>query len=579
MKKSASVQLKKSPTGIKGLDELTNGGLPKGRPTLVCGGPGCGKTMLGVEFLVRGALNFDEPGLLMAFEEIPEELAQNVASLGFDLKDLCARKRLSLDYVHIERSEIQEAGEYDLEGLFVRLQHGIESVGANRVVLDTLEALFSGFSNVAILRAEIRRLFRWLKEKHVTTIVTAERGDGALTRYGLEEYISDCVILLDHRIADQLSTRRLRVVKYRGASHGADEYPFLIDENGISVLPLSSLGLGHRASTERAPTGVPDLDDMLEGKGYYRGSTVLVSGCAGSGKTSIAAHFVDSACRRGEECLFLAFEESPNQVMRNMRSIGIDLQRWIKKGLLQFDASRPTQRGLEMQLVRIHKLVTQCKPRTVVIDPITTFISSGNQREVRSMLVRLIDFLKEKQITALFTNLTSGGGENQEESRAGISSLIDTWLLLQEIEANGERNRELYVAKSRGMAHSNQIREFLLTDRGVKLVPVYLGAGGVLTGSARLTQEAQEKAQALAGRRETERKRLELERKRKDMQARISALRTGIEAEREQAERIIQQEKESEGRLLEDFSNIARSRKTASPDANSVRTKTRGGRL
>jgi circadian clock protein KaiC len=476
-------QLKKSPTGIEGLDEVTGGGLPTGRPTIVCGGPGCGKTMLGIEFLIRGATQFDEPGVFMAFEETPEDLAQNVASLGFDLKDLAARKKMFLDYVHVERSEIQETGEYDLEGLFIRLQHAIDSVGAKRVVLDTLEALFSGFSNQGVLRAELRRLFRWLKDRDMTTVMTAERGDGALTRYGLEEYVSDCVIVLDHRVAGQLSTRRLRIVKYRGSVHGTNEYPFLIDEHGISVLPITSFGLNHRASTQRISSGIPDLDDLLEGRGYYRGSTVLVSGTAASGKTSIASHFVEAACKRQERALYLSFEESVTQLTRNMRSIGVDLEPWVKKGLLQFHGVRPTEHGLEMHLARLHKMVDQFKPRVAIVDPITSLISGDGDREIQSMLMRLIDFLKANQITAVFTSLTVSG-KHAEQSEVGISSLIDTWIVLRELEENGERNRGLYVVKSRGMAHSNQIRQFLLTDQGAKLAPASGDSTDAVTGSA-----------------------------------------------------------------------------------------------
>jgi circadian clock protein KaiC len=542
-----SIALKKAPTGIKGLDDITYGGLPQGRPTILCGGPGCGKTMLAAEFLVRGATQYGEPGVLMAFEETPDELAKNMASLGIDLNGLVSQKKLFLDFVHVERSEIQEAGDYDLEGLFIRLQSAIETVGAKRVVLDTLEALFSGFSNMGIMRAEIRRLFRWLKDRGVTTVVTAERGEGTLTRHGLEEYVSDCVVLLDHRVIDQISTRRLRVVKYRGTAHGANEYPFLIDESGLSVLPITSLALDHKASTQRISTGIPDLDAMFDNKGLYRGSTVLVSGTAGSGKTSIAAHFVDAACRRGERCLYLAFEESQNQVVRNMRSIGINLQPWIDKGLLYFHASRPTQYGLEMHLVRIHKLVEQLKPKLVVVDPITNLMMGGSERDIQSMLVRLIDFLKAGQVTTLFTSLTSGRNAGlAEQSEVVISSLIDTWILVRELEINGERNRGLYVIKSRGMEHSNQVREFILTRRGIKLVPVYLGAAGVLTGSSRIAQEAREKSESVLRQQQIERRRLELERKRKTVEAEISALQATFSAEAQDLERTIQQDEMKE---------------------------------
>ncbi|MDO8413527.1 MAG: circadian clock protein KaiC, partial [Gallionellaceae bacterium] len=432
------VSLPKAPTGIQGLDEITGGGLPKGRPTLVCGSAGCGKTLLAMEFLVRGATEFNEPGVFMAFEETAKDLTQNVASLGFDLNDLIARKKMVLDFVYIERSEIEETGEYDLEGLFIRLGLAIDSIGAKRVVLDTIESLFAGLPNPLILRAELRRLFRWLKDKGVTAVITGERGDETLTRQGLEEYVSDCVIVLDHRVTDQASSRRLRVVKYRGSTHGTNEYPFLIDEDGISVLPVTSLGLQHSVSTERIPTGVARLDAMLGGVGYYRGSSVLISGTAGTGKSSLAAHFVNAACRRGERALYFAFEESPSQIIRNMRSIGLDLAPWVKKGLLVFQATRPSFAGLEMQLTMMHKTINTFKPQVVVVDPLSGFIIGGNEVEVKSMLMRLADFLKTNQITTLFTSLTSG------DSRSGItdvaiSALIDTWLILRDIEIGGER--------------------------------------------------------------------------------------------------------------------------------------------
>ncbi len=561
----SSMGIRKAPTGIKGLDDITYGGLPQGRPTIVCGGPGCGKTMLGVEFLVRGAQDYGEPGVLMAFEETPDDMAKNVASLGFDLNKLVQQKKLFLDYVHVERSEILEAGDYDLEGLFIRLDSAINMVGAKRVVLDTLEALFSGFANMGIMRAEIRRLFQWLKNKGMTTVVTAERGDGTLTRHGLEEYVSDCVILMDHRVTDQISTRRMRVVKYRGTVHGANEYPFLIDEHGLSVLPITSLALDHKVSTERISSGIPDLDSMLEGKGFYRGTSVLVSGSAGCGKTSISCHFADSACRRGERVLYLAFEESQGQVVRNMRSIGVNLEPWIKKGLLHFHASRPTQFGLEMHLVRIHKLIEQLKPRLVIVDPITNLLLGGTERDIQSMLVRLMDFLKAAGITTLFTSLTSGKNmAAMEQSEVGISSLIDTWMLVREMEINGERNRGLYVIKSRGMAHSNQVREFVMTRRGIKLMPIYLGAEGVLTGSARVAQEARERGAARLRTQETERRRLELDRKRRAVEAQIAALRASFAADAEDIQRSIGQDLLLETKIQDDRSEMAKSRRILS---------------
>lgn len=552
--------LPKSPTGISGLDEITEGGLPKGRPTLVCGSAGCGKSMLGVEFLVRGATQFNEPGVLMTFEEIPEDIIKNARSLGFDIDDLVARKKLFLDYVRIERNEIQETGEYDLEGIFVRLNYAIEAVGAKRVVLDTIESLFAGLSNVSILRAELRRLFNWLKEKGVTAIITGEKGEGSLTRNGLEEYVSDCVIVLDHRVIDQVSTRRLRVVKYRGSTHGTNEYPFLIDENGFSVLPISSMGLSHDVSTERISTGVPRLDNMLGGKGYFRGTSVLISGTAGTGKSSLAAYFVDAASRRGERSLYFAFEESPQQIIRNMRSIALNIEPWTKKGLLQFHASRPTLYGLETHLAVMHKQIKDFAPRVVIVDPISNLINTGSASEVSAMLLRLVDFLKAQQITALFTSLTSPTA-NLEQTDVGVSSVMDTWLLLRDIELGGERNRGIYVLKSRGMAHSNQIREFVITDDGIDIRDVYVGPEGVLTGSMRLAQEAREQADKVTRELEIDAKKRTLARKRAALEAQIAALRAEFEGEEAEMAKVLKQETNRVEQLKTEEVDMARSRK------------------
>jgi len=522
--------LSKALSGIQGLDEITAGGLPRGRPTLVCGGAGCGKTLFAMEFLVRGASDFGEPGVFMAFEETAEELAANVASLGFDLNKLVAQKKISIDYVRVERSEIEETGQYDLEGLFIRLKLAIDSVGAKRVVLDTVESLFAGLPNPAVLRAELRRLFRWLKDRGLTVIVTGEKGEGTLTRQGLEEYVSDCVIFLDHRVNEQNSTRRLRVVKYRGSLHGTNEYPFLIDESGISILPVTSLGLTHKATTERISSGIARLDQMLGGKGYFKGSTILVSGTAGTGKTSVAALLARAACERGERCLVFAFEESTDQLVRNLRSVGIHLESYISKGLLKILPSRPSAHGLEMHLVSMHKAVVAFDPQLVVVDPITNLISVGTTPETQSMMTRLIDFLKLRGTTTFFTSLTSGGSD-LEQSEVGISSLIDTWLMLQIVRCGGERNRTLTVIKSRGMAHSNQTSEYKLSDTGLELVDTYVGTTEVLTGTARLAKEAEDAAAVAAGTEEVARKEAERERRRKALERRIVELEEQFEAE------------------------------------------------
>ena len=556
--------LPKCPTGIAGFDEITFGGLPRGRPTLICGGPGCGKTLFGIEFLARGAQEFGEPGVCISFEETDDDLSQNSISLGFDLKALERSKKLVVDYIHIDKSEIAETGEYDLEGLFIRVGSAIDSIGAKRVLLDTPEALFGGLSDEGILRSELRRLFRWLKDKGVTAVVTGERGEGTLTRHGIEEYISDCVVLLDHRLQSGIVTRRMRVLKYRGSMHGTNEYPFLIDQKGISVLPVTSLGLAHKISDERLSTGISGLDEMLEGKGYYRGSSILVTGTAGTGKTSLGAHLVDAACRRGEVCLYFSFEESQDQILRNMRTIGLDLARWVKKGLLHIHSRRPTSHGLEMHLADMHYLLDQFKPQTVVIDPISSLMSTQNTKDdVTNLALRLLDRLKQLGTTGFFTALTSGG-HTLEATELNISSLVDTWLLLRDVESDGERNRVLYVLKSRGMAHSNQLREFLMTKNGVELREAYIGPGGVLTGSARLAQEARERDEQSRWQRDSEDRQIALSRKLRMAEAQIMALEADKEAAERELKAAAADDENRRKSALEQRAEMARSRKVDS---------------
>jgi circadian clock protein KaiC len=557
MRDHEAPQLAKSPTGIGGLDDLTLGGLPTGRPTLLCGAAGCGKTLFAMTFLVNGATRFGEPGVFMSFEEREADLAANVASLGYDVEGLVASRDLVIDHVRIERSEIEESGEYDLEGLFVRLGYAIDSIGAKRVVLDTIEALFSGLADTAILRAELRRLFTWLKDKGVTAIITAERGDGQLTRYGIEEYVSDCVILLDNRVEEQVTTRRLRVVKYRGSAHGTNEYPFLIDNQGISVLPITSAGLGHAISQDPVPTGVPGLDAMLGLGGYYRGSSVLISGLAGTGKSTFGASFVDAACGRGERCLYFAFEESPDQIVRNMRSVGIDLKRHLDNGLLRFEAARPSLFGFEMHLARMNRDIEQFAPAAVVVDPISAF--RGPSTEIHATLIRLADICKTKGITAIFTSL-SASGEQMDESERSVSSLMDTWISLKDLDANGERNRVLYLLKSRGMNHSKQLREYRLTGRGIELIEAYIGPDGVLTGAARLAQEAREREDTIQRQQATERRRRELARKRATTERQIAEMRAAIEADEAEIATLIEQEEARETARGTDRDAMAASR-------------------
>ena len=546
---SSPATLGKSPSGIKGLDEITGGGLPTGRPTLICGAAGCGKTLMAAEFVVRGAAQYNEPGAIILFEETAEELTANMRSIGYDLDAMQSQGQLALDFIRVDPAELVETGSYDLEGLFIRIGHAIDSVGAKRVALDTIETLFSDIANHAILRAELRRLFRWLKDRGVTAVITGERGEKALTRYGLEEYVADCVILLDHRIVDQVSTRRLRVVKYRGSAHGTNEYPFLIGARGISVLPITSLTLDHEVFSERVSTGINGLDMMLGGAGVYRGSSLLISGTPGTGKSSIAAAFVDAACARGERAVLFAYEESSNQLVRNMQSIGIKLQRWVDKGLLQIEATRPTLQGLEQHLVHMYNLVNEFKPSVVAVDPISNLTGHQNDADLSLTLMRLIDFLKTQGTTALFTSLNAES-TNTPGSQLGVSSLMDSWLWLNNIAFNGERTRTLQVLKSRGMPHSNQVREFVFSNHGVDLIDVYMYGDQVLTGTARVAHEAQVQATSALRERDHERRMRDLTDRRKAVDAQIAALNVAEQEREGQVKFEIAREKlEAEGAL------------------------------
>jgi circadian clock protein KaiC len=541
----------KTPTGVEGLDEITEGGFPTGRPVLVCGGAGCGKTLLSIQFLIKGITEYGEPGVFMSFEESSKDLSLNVKSLGFDLEKLKADKKLVVDYVNVERSEIEEAGEYDLDGLFVRLGYAIDKIKAKRVVLDTLESLFSGLDNQAILRAELRRLFSWLKEKGVTAVITAERGEATFTRQGLEEYVSDCVILLDHRVIEQVSTRRLRIIKYRGSTHGTNEYPFLIDKDGISVLPITSLKLNNEVSSEVISTGIPGIDEMFDKGGFYLGSNILISGTAGTAKTIIAAYFAFEQCRRSKKpVIYFAFEESPQQLIRNMQSIGLDLEPYVKKGQLQIHSSRPTLNGLELHLLTLRKLINQLAPSAIIIDPISNLINVGNENEVRSMMVRLIDMLKLSNITALFTSLSKSTdvfkADMTEES---VASLVDTWITVRDMEGGGERNRGIYIIKSRGMGHSNQVREFIISSTGIQLMNIELGPNGILTGTARKSNELNKKVSELKLQNELQRKDREIERKRKALEATIDTLKSEFESVEEELNSL-KREKELQKQII-----------------------------
>ncbi|HMK47878.1 MAG TPA: circadian clock protein KaiC [Methanocella sp.] len=553
-------KLVKVPTGIKGFDDIMMGGLPGGRSTLVAGGAGSGKTMFGMEFIVHGATEFNEPGIYVSFEENIDDLKKNFASMNFDLTRLIDEKKIIIDHVFIERNMIEETGEYDLEALFIRLGYEIDSIGAKRVALDTIEVLFSGLTNHAVIRAEILRLFRWLKDRGVTTIVTGERGQFTLTRYGLEEYIADCVILLDNRIDNELSTRRLRIIKYRGSSHGTGEYPFLIGKAGITIFPITSIRTDYKMSMQTVSTGMPIMDEMLDGKGYFKGSTVLVSGTAGTGKTSLGAHFVDAACRRGEKCLYISLEENQGQVVRNMRSIGINLQQWIDKGRLKFHVARPAMHGIEMHLLMMEDEANRFKPQNILIDPITDFTMVGGGREVKSMLIRLIDLFKARGITIMMTELIRGD-IRVEKPETYISSLIDTWILLRNFEYGGERCRGLTILKSRGMAHSNQIREFVMSSDGIKLLSPYIGPEGVFMGSIKLSQEAKDNARILNIKREIQHKHDMLEEKMLEYEAKMLAVKTQQKVEESDLKKGLAMAEQDLQILLGDREQLSRERK------------------
>ncbi|MFC7051534.1 circadian clock protein KaiC [Hansschlegelia quercus] len=557
---STQTGISKSPTGIGGFDDLTLGGVPSGRPTLICGSAGCGKTLFASTFLINGARDHDEPGVFVTFEERPNDIVDNVASLGFAVDDMIANKKIHIEHIAIEASEIAEVGDYDLEALFLRLELAVDEIGAKRIVLDTIESLFSAFNNPAVLRAEIRRLFDWLKDKGLTAVITGERGDGTLTRQGLEEYVSDCVILLDHRVDNQVSTRRLRIVKYRGTAHGTNEYPFLIDEDGFSVLPVSSLGLAHKVFDERISSGVPDLDAMLAGGGFHRGSSILLTGVAGSGKSSLAACFANAACARGERALYLSFEESERQTVRNMRSIGVDLKPWLDKGLLRHIAARPTFYSLEMHLAVMLREVGRFKPDLVILDPISAFTGSANALEVQSMLLRVVDYLKSDGITGIFTHLLHS--QSAIETDAGLSSLMDAWVLLLNREASGEFNRELYLLKARGTAHSNQVREFVMSSEGIALKPPYIGVGVALTGAARRAEEARVRRDEVARLAEVERLKAEVVAKKARAKAQIELLQAEVAADEAELSRMSRVEDDYFRQAEIDVADMARTRRT-----------------
>jgi circadian clock protein KaiC len=545
--------LPKVPTGVSGFDNVTLGGLPRGRPTLICGPAGCGKTLFAMTFLVNGVTRFDEPGVFMSFEERAADLTANFCSLGYDLDGLVAAGKLAIDHVRVERAEILETGEYDLEGLFVRLGYAVDRVGARRVVLDTIESLFSGFTDPSILRAELRRLFGWIKDRGLTAVITGERGDGQLTRQGLEEYVSDCVIQLDNRVEDQITTRRLRVVKYRGSAHGTNEYPFLIDDQGINVLPVTSSGLQRPVSNEIVPSGIPGLDAMLRTGGFFKGSGILLSGVAGTGKTTIGSHFADAACARGQRCMFFVFEEGADEICRNARSVGLDLKARVESGLLRFEAARPSLYGLEMHLARMHRDLENFRPDVVVIDPISAF--RGPSTEVHATLLRMLDLLKSRGITALFTSLRAD--DMQTDGTDGLSSLMDVWIKLTDVEANGERNRTLYVIKSRGMSHSNQVREYRVTDSGVDLIDAYIGPEGVLTGAARLNQEARERAAATRRLQEAGRRRRQIMCRRQALERQIGELRAALDAGEDEERQLLDEDEGHEAALTSDLTALA----------------------
>ncbi|MBK9748653.1 MAG: circadian clock protein KaiC [Chloroflexi bacterium] len=542
--------LTKAPTGITGFDQVTGGGLPEGRTTLVCGGTGCGKTLFAMEFLIRGITEFDEPGVFIAFEETREELTQNFSSLGFDLENLSAQNKLLIDHIHTDWDRMDQTGEFDLDALLIRLDHAIQKVQAKRVVLDTVEVLFDVLGDTDMLRSELRRVFRWLKERGVTVVITGESGDNHLTRRGIEAYISDCVILLEQRIDNKIARRWMRIIKYRGSHHGTDEYPFLVDTTGLSVLPITSVGLEYPVSEETVSSGIERLDSMLAGRGFFRSSTILISGESGSGKTSMAAQFVDAACRRGERCLFFSFEEPAAQIIRNVRSVGINLREWVDSGLLRFKSTRPTMYSLEMHLTVLYRHIQEFAPQVVILDPVTSFDVIGSSIESRLLLTRMIDFLKTHGITAMLTSLTRAG-DPDEQTQVHISSMIDTWILVNNLEANGERNRILYILKSRGMAHSNQICEFEISEHGINILDAYTGTSGVLTGAARIAQEAHDSEETLRQLQKAEMRRIQLDGVRTTLKARIAALQARLDVE--EAEMRLLADQEEDRKTTSDF--------------------------
>ena len=464
-------KLPKSLTGIQGLDDITYGGIPQNRPTLLVGSIGTGKTIFAMEYIINGITMFNEPGVFMTFEEQTDELQINVTSMGYNLSKLIADNKIYLEHLHIDHREIQATGKYDIEGLFIRIEMAIEKVKAKRIVLDALDTLFIGLDS-QILRSEIKRLFFWLKEKKVTAIITSEVGDIFLTRLGFEEVVADCVIELNNRLNNQISTRRLRIVKYRGSYHSTNEYPFMIDHKGITIFPIISEAPQIIVSNERISSGIKQIDEMLDGRGFYVGSSILVSGSAGTGKSSIAASFIKDVCEKKGTALYCAFEEAPNQIKRNMASIGIFLEPYEKSGNLHFYYSRPTLQTLELHFIAIKKLIKQINPSVVILDPITNLMIENINSDIRTMLTRFVDYLKMEQITVLLTATLTVSSLELIQSNEGISSMVDTCIMIQEKNIIDSRRRTLYIMKSRGICNSKKEVEFIITSEGISIAPL-----------------------------------------------------------------------------------------------------------
>ena len=537
-------------TGVKGLDDVLGGGIPQGHAMLLVGKPGTGKSILSMEYLLHGIELHKENGVYISFEESEKQIISNAASFGWKFEEMVKKNKLAISYIDMQPEQMRTVGDYDLSALILRVKGAIKKVNARRVVIDGINNLLSTFDDERIIRSDLLRLIREIKEVNATIFITGERGHDSWSKMGFEEYLADGLMHLDNRTDGNYQTREIQVVKCRGINHYTGKSPFIINSEGMSIRPLITADFDYKVLKSRVSTGIADIDNMLGGKGLYRGSTVYITGPSGAGKTSISSSFANGACSRGERALFLAFEESSDQIIRNMKSIGLSLDKWVNEKLLYFYTARATTNSLEGHLDNIMTMVREVEPTCVVLDPISAFRPIANENETKLMLIRLNDYLRARKITTVFTALSSDG-EYSEHADVQLSSIADTWIVVRIMDYKGERNNVMQLMKSRGMSHSRQMKEMYFTGNGLKLQNVYQGPEGVLTGAARIGQEKYEKLKEARNVIEIDKNRKKIERKKSLLEASIEALKHEYEEELEALHAAIEEAEEQNSKIKE----------------------------